>query len=395
MINLEQNILNEQKTKQRDQANNNLNYHFNKKTLDQIFEKTILSTMSDNFLVYEPISFIKMNSYALVLRCKSKIDGLSKVITIYNKSELISNKKADRTMKDIYYSRLLTNHAFSLFQENGFFFKVENDREFLSLEDFIKEKIIFEEKTLKFMFYEIIINLQKIHEKGFVHLNIHPSSIGVNEFGFTFLRDFRYLCNFFDTEKNKDFYWIHERKKNWVFVSPELIMGDSPSAANDFYSIGMIFYWLLVKKLPFNGASIFEYEETLKQTIFKINKNQIPEGWSLECVDFINRLLIKDKKLRLGTFGGAKELFSHPWLYNYAQEFKKVKEKKISLILLNLNENQDIVNEEDEWEDNLIQSKAGTEKNLQLTLEKFFENLNEIDEEADIFFDMYQELFDN
>jgi len=41
--------------------------------------------------------------------------------------------------------------------------------------------------------------------------------------------------------------------------------------------------------------------------------HEIPEDWSEDCIDFINRLLQRKPEQRLG-FHGADELKNHPWI---------------------------------------------------------------------------------
>ena len=50
-------------------------------------------------------------------------------------------------------------------------------------------------------------------------------------------------------------------------------------------------------------------------------KDEIPEGWSLEAADFINRLLQKKESLRLGS-QGLEEVLNHPWIKDLSHEMK-------------------------------------------------------------------------
>jgi hypothetical protein len=51
-----------------------------------------------------------------------------------------------------------------------------------------------------------------------------------------------------------------------------------------------------------------------KQTM--IRKQDIPEGWSVEAADFVNKLIQRKPMLRLG-WGGSDEIKKHPWLKNF------------------------------------------------------------------------------
>lgn len=58
----------------------------------------------------------------------------------------------------------------------------------------------------------------------------------------------------------------------------------------------------------------------------QIRKDDIPEGWSREAADFINRLLQRKPSNRLGL-NGAGEVKEHPWIKYFP--WKELYEKKL------------------------------------------------------------------
>lgn len=54
-----------------------------------------------------------------------------------------------------------------------------------------------------------------------------------------------------------------------------------------------------------------------------IKQNDIPNGWSLEAADFVNKLLARKPQKRLGS-SGISELKEHAWLkdMNWDQIYK-------------------------------------------------------------------------
>lgn len=65
---------------------------------------------------------------------------------------------------------------------------------------------------------------------------------------------------------------------------------------------------------------------------YLILKDQIPEHSSLHFIDFINRLIQKNWKFRLGKLS-INELLKHPWLNQYKDEkmvcvLEKIKKNK-------------------------------------------------------------------
>lgn len=58
----------------------------------------------------------------------------------------------------------------------------------------------------------------------------------------------------------------------------------------------------------------------------QIKKSEIPEGWSLEAADFINRLIQRKPINRLGL-NGPMEVKGHPWIKDFP--WKKLLEKEL------------------------------------------------------------------
>lgn len=61
---------------------------------------------------------------------------------------------------------------------------------------------------------------------------------------------------------------------------------------------------------------INEFKNFIQENQIQIKKSDLPEGWSLESADFINKLIQRKDKNRLG-FNGIEELKAHPWLQNF------------------------------------------------------------------------------
>lgn len=57
-----------------------------------------------------------------------------------------------------------------------------------------------------------------------------------------------------------------------------------------------------------------------------IKKDDIPEGWSREAADFVNRLLQRKPSNRLGL-NGAQEVKEHVWIKNFP--WRELYQKKL------------------------------------------------------------------
>lgn len=66
-------------------------------------------------------------------------------------------------------------------------------------------------------------------------------------------------------------------------------------------------------KRPYNGRSRNEIRDLMLAKEVQIKYAEIPDEWSCEAADFINKLIKRKPESRLG-FGGINELKNHPWL---------------------------------------------------------------------------------
>jgi serine/threonine protein kinase len=57
----------------------------------------------------------------------------------------------------------------------------------------------------------------------------------------------------------------------------------------------------------------------------RVDSHQIPNGWSEEAADFINRLLKRSPEQRIGAYYGVSELKKHDWFKGY--DWQAIREK--------------------------------------------------------------------
>ena len=101
------------------------------------------------------------------------------------------------------------------------------------------------------------------------------------------------------------------------YMCPEVMNGKNHSFPADFFSIGVIGYEFMMGKRPYRGRGRKEIKEQMIKYQAKITVDEMKDGWSIESVEFINSLLQRNERKRLGYFRGVKELKEHPWLKYY------------------------------------------------------------------------------
>uniref|UniRef100_A0A667WR70 Protein kinase domain-containing protein n=1 Tax=Myripristis murdjan TaxID=586833 RepID=A0A667WR70_9TELE len=93
------------------------------------------------------------------------------------------------------------------------------------------------------------------------------------------------------------------------YCAPEVHHHDLVTTATDMWSVGVMAYVLLSGINPFAAESTTKMIENISNCEYVFDSEAFRDT-SLEAMDFVDRLLVKDKKLRMTAY----EALEHPWL---------------------------------------------------------------------------------
>ncbi|CAD8059442.1 unnamed protein product [Paramecium sonneborni] len=100
-----------------------------------------------------------------------------------------------------------------------------------------------------------------------------------------------------------------------IFYSNQL--GQNHGVGVDYYALGVIVYECIMGKRPYTGKSRQEIRDQVIAKQVQIKNTDIPAGWSLEAVDFANKLIQRKPANRLGV-NGPDEVKAHQWFKDYS-----------------------------------------------------------------------------
>ncbi|XP_032678914.1 ribosomal protein S6 kinase alpha-5-like isoform X2 [Odontomachus brunneus] len=175
----------------------------------------------------------------------------------------------------------------------------------------------FPENEVRIYVGEIILALEHLHKLGIIYRDIKLENILLDREGHIVLTDFGLSKEFLPHERNGN-----ARAYSFCgtieYMAPEVVRGGiaGHDIAVDWWSVGVLTYELLTGSSPFTVEGESNSQQEISRRILK-TEPPMPDYLSPTVRDFINRLLVKDPRRRLG--GGpqdANELKEHPFFKN-------------------------------------------------------------------------------
>ena len=183
----------------------------------------------------------------------------------------------------------------------------------------IAQKSTFSESETKFFISNMILALEYIHANNIIHRDIKPENLVLESNGYLRITDFGVAK--INEEDNSS-----ETSGTPGYMAPEVILVLNHSFCSDFFALGVIGYEFMLGYRPYLGRSRKEIKELIINKQAKLNIDDIPENWSKDSMDFINKLLIRKAEKRLG-FNGIFELKNHIWMNDI--DWEKLEMKKV------------------------------------------------------------------
>ena len=280
---------------------------------------------------YESIAIIGRGAFGEVHVCRHKETGDIVAIKKIKKDVLITKNQVIHVRNEqLFMSKVKSPWIVELkasFQEDDYLYLV---MEYLPGGDlmnlFIKKDILTEEES-RFYIAELILSIESIHELDCIHRDIKPDNILIDKNGHIKLSDFG-LAKISDKlyDSNKDSFINnnlkekeneikkHEKSYSCVgtayYVAPEVLMKKGYGKEIDWWSVGVIFFEMLVGYAPFCSK---ETSEVCNKILNWKKYLRIPSKTiiSPEAEDLIAKL-INNSNIRLGL-NGAEEIKRHPF----------------------------------------------------------------------------------
>ena len=163
----------------------------------------------------------------------------------------------------------------------------------------------FNEMQIKFIISNIILGLEYIHSRGIVHRDLKPENLMFDELGYIKITDFGVSCY-------KDEINTQDDSGTPAYTAPETLKMEKQDFSVDYYSLGVIAYEFVKRKLPYDSEDRAKIKKMMKKDIIDLKKDEsLKNKYTEICLDFITKLLNKNPEERLGSKYGEKEIKHH------------------------------------------------------------------------------------
>ena len=179
----------------------------------------------------------------------------------------------------------------------------------------------FSEDETKFFFACLLLGLEYIHGNNIIHRDIKPENLVCEETGYIRITDFG-VAKIMKEDNSQ------ETSGTPGYMAPEVLFAQNHSFPVDFFAIGVMGYEFMLGERPYIGKNRKEIKHLVFKKQAKIKFDDVPDGWSYESVDFINRCLKRKWNKRLGCTNGIAELKNHSWFRHFNWDKLYNKQKK-------------------------------------------------------------------
>ncbi len=167
---------------------------------------------------------------------------------------------------------------------------------------YIRKRSKLNENIAKFIFKQIILSLQFIHNKNIVHRDIKLDNILID------LNNKIKICDFGVSKKINVNDIMYDQCGTPAYIAPEILKNKGYEGFSvDIWSCGVVLYAMLSGTVPFKGNDLNE----LHNLIMKGKFNTINDI-SNDAKHLIKSLLEVDPKKRINI----NNILNHPWLIN-------------------------------------------------------------------------------
>ncbi|XP_014480795.1 PREDICTED: serine/threonine-protein kinase nekl-2-like [Dinoponera quadriceps] len=155
-----------------------------------------------------------------------------------------------------------------------------------------KRKIPLKEEDALYLFSQVTLGVHHIHSKEILHRDLKPENIML-----TGSRGDIVKIGDFGVSKSLHEKCITCRAGSYYYMAPEMLTAQPYDFKCDVWSMGVILYEMITKRLPYPATSLVE----ITKLVFDQPPKPLPEGTPVPIVNLISKMLRKQSPSRPRT----------------------------------------------------------------------------------------------
>lgn len=148
----------------------------------------------------------------------------------------------------------------------------------------LSKKKKFNEQETKFFVSCILVGLEYMHNNGVIHRDIKPENLLLDERGYVHITDMG-ISKIWNPDNAND------TSGTPGYMAPEVMCRQNHTVAVDYFALGVVCYEFMFGKRPYGGKTRKDIRDSIIKNQIHLKKADVPEGWSLEAADFVNKCL--------------------------------------------------------------------------------------------------------
>ena len=262
-------------------------------------ENDIISNTIDQYIIEQKLG---EGIFGTVKLATHKITKEKVAIKLLNKNKIT---KAQQTLlsRELLILKKM-NHfniikLYSIIETESIIYLIQEYSSGSELSNYINYHTKTDEKEICKFFQQIISGVEYIHSMGIAHRDLKPENILLTRSNDIKIIDFG-LSNIY-----KEGQLLKTSCGSPYYAPPEMLQGKPYNGLySDIYSCGIILYYMLTKKLPFNENNNTElYKKKIE------GKFNIPKNISKDAQDLLKKIIKVKPEERIKI----KDIKKHPW----------------------------------------------------------------------------------
>ncbi|KAK4472859.1 hypothetical protein MN116_004071 [Schistosoma mekongi] len=263
---------------------------------------TGVGSSKEDFQVFE---LLGRGGFAQVYRAKSTITGQEVAIKMIDKKCILQHRLANRVRREVEIHSRLKHPSilelYTFFEDENYVYLVLEICHNGELQTYIRQNGPVTEDTARHYLRQLISGLLYLHSHNILHRDLTLANLLLTNDMKVKIADFGLATKIEPGVDHKTMCGTPN------YISPEVATHNQQSLETDVWSLGCMFYTLIVGHPPFDTR---EVRSTLNR-VLAVDYN-LPQTVSTEAADLINALLRREPQERLQL----KAIMRHPFMLN-------------------------------------------------------------------------------